>query len=333
MDYPDNHRCHPHQRPSDLIGAADVAVDSEVLPEYECFVGVSPYIAALKRFVRLQAAMTTPVLLIGERGLRQEQIAHTLHQASPRGEQPFLHVSTRSLSDHALDELLSGPRGAIESLEYGAIYIDDLVGLPMLAQQRLAVCIEEQRWRERSSLPSKPRLIFATEDCGVKLNSGNRLAIGLIEQLRQSSFRLKPLRERGEDVPYLARYLAARIAKRLNKSDHEITPEAMDSLMEYLWKQNIDEMEAVLESAIANAPPPRIDETMLPDRVRYAALRVIPPDGLDLPRIVDDYERSIIEMALRQTRGSQTKAAQLLGLRVQTLNMKLKRFNSQQVES
>src|SRR6266511_3328884 len=70
----------------------------------------------------------------------------------------------------------------------------------------------------------------------------------------------------------------------------------------------------------------RIDETLLPARVRHATLRVIPPDGVDLPRIVDEFERSIIETALRQTSGNQTKASQLLGLRVQTLNMKLKRF-------
>lgn len=294
--------------------------------QFECFIGVSARIAELKEFVSAQAALSSAVLLMGERGLRQEQIALALHQASERRDQPFFAVNARGLADDALDHLLFGSRGVMETFKRGTIYINELIGLPALAQQRLAVYIEEQRQRPRSSHTAGPRLVFATNDDNAERTAENRLAFGLVEQLRSSSFRLTPLRERSEDIPYLAVQLAARIANRLGKSAHGITPEAMDLLMVYEWKENIDELEAALESAIANTPPPRIDETLLPGRVRHATLRAIPPDGVDLPRIVDDYERSIIETALRQTSGNQTKAAQLLGLRVQTLNMKLKRF-------
>jgi len=100
----------------------------------------------------------------------------------------------------------------------------------------------------------------------------------------------------------------------------------MRTLVDYRWERNIDELEATIESLIANAPPPRIDESLLPDRIRYAALRTIPASGIDLPGVVDDYERSLIETALWQTGGNQPKASQLLGLRVQTLNMKLKPY-------
>ena len=73
-------------------------------------------------------------------------------------------------------------------------------------------------------------------------------------------------------------------------------------------------------------PPQRIDQEALPSRLRYATLKAIPASGIDLPQMVDDYEWSLISAALRQTGGNQTKAAQILRLRVQTLNMKLKRF-------
>ncbi|HKC87411.1 MAG TPA: sigma 54-interacting transcriptional regulator [Blastocatellia bacterium] len=294
--------------------------------QFECFIGVSARITELKEFVCTQAALSQPVLLAGERGLRQEQIARALHLASERREQPFFAVNARGLNDDALDHLLFGSRGAMAAIKGGTIYINELIGLPALAQQRLAVYLEEQRSPRAIRRAAGPRLVFATDDDNAERTAENRLAFGLIEQLRSSSFRLKPLRERSEDIPYLAVHLGTRIANRLGKSAHEITPEAMDMLMLYEWKRNIDELEAALESAIANTPPPRIDETLLPDRVRHATLRAIPPDGVDLPRIVADYERSIIETALRQTSGNQTKAARLLGLRVQTLNMKLKRF-------
>ena len=294
--------------------------------QFECFIGVSAGVTEMKEFVSAQAALSQPVLLAGERGLRQEQIARALHQASDRREQPFFAVNARCLTGDALDHLLFGSRGVMEAIKSGTIYVNELIGLPALAQQRLAVYIEEQRSPRAIRREAGPRLVFATDDNNAERTAENRLAFGLAEQLRSSSIRLKPLRERSEDIPYLARHLAARIASRLGKGAHEITHEAMDMLMVYEWRQNIDELEATLESAIANTPPPSIDEALLPSHVRHAALLAIPPEGVDLPRIVADYERSIIETALRQTSGNQTKAARLLGLKLQTLNMKLKRI-------
>jgi DNA-binding NtrC family response regulator len=150
--------------------------------------------------------------------------------------------------------------------------------------------------------------------------------------LRPSGFTIKPLRERSEDIPYLARRLAERIAKRLGKGPHEITPGALKMLSDYPWEGNIDELEAALESAICATQPQLIDESLLPSRVRYAALKSIPSSGIDLPKMVDDFERGLIDTALRQTNNNQTRAAAILGLRVQTLNMKLKRFKEKDEE-
>jgi DNA-binding NtrC family response regulator len=148
--------------------------------------------------------------------------------------------------------------------------------------------------------------------------------------LRQFSFTIKPLRERSEDIPYIAKHMLSRIAQKLGKGANGITVEALAALTEYNWESNLDELESVLESAITCLPPQQIDESVLPSRIRYAHLKSIPPDGIDLPQIVDDFERDLIATALDQSGGSQTKASKLLGLRVQTLNMKLKRYADQQ---
>lgn len=296
------------------------------LDQYECFAGVSQHVSELKEFISAQALQHQPTLLIGERGLRQEQIARVLHQASENWGQPFFSINAHSLSATALHNLIFGNTGVLETIPNGTIFINELTRLPQLLQQRLAVYIEEQTWRARSNKPTGPRLIFATEWNPAGLRAENRIAYSLIDLFRHTSFLLKPLRERSEDIPYLATHLAARVAKRLGKGTHEITREAMQMLTEYTWEKNIEELEVVIESAIANAPPPRIDETLLPGRIRYASLRAIPADGVNLPSLMDEYERNLIETALKQTGGNQTKAAQLLGLRVQTLNMKLKRL-------
>src|SRR5438876_4391378 len=296
------------------------------LEDYECFIGPSTHVAELKQFIGTQAAQRQPALLIGERGLRQEQIARALHQASEHWAQPFLAVNVHSLGDDAMNNLLFGPRGVLETCPIGTIYLNELTQLPLLLQQRFAVYLEERRFSVRSDKLPGQRLVFATEWHPAEITAANRLAYGLVEVLRPQSFTLKPLRERSEDIPYLANHLAARIAQRLNKGTYEITPAAMKVLTEYIWERNIDELEAVLESAISLAQPQRIEEALLPIRIRYATQKALPTRGIDLPQVMDDYEWALIETAMRQTGGSQTKASRLLSLRVQTLNMKLKRF-------
>jgi DNA-binding NtrC family response regulator len=311
--------------------ALSVVGARRVLPleDYECFIGISTHVAELKSFISVQAAQRQPALLVGERGLRQEQIARVLHQASEQWAQPFIAINAHSLSGEALHNLLFSPQGVIETCARGTIYINELASLPLLLQQRFAAYLEEQRWRARSGKAVSQRLVFASEWNPAEITAENRLAYGLVELLRPSSFVLRPLRERSEDIPYLATHLAVKIGQRLGKGAHEITAGAMQVLREYGWESNIDELEAVLESAIASTPPQRVEESLLLVRIRYAALKAIPAGGVDLPGMVDDYEWSLIETALRQTAGNQTRAAQLLGLRVQTLNMKIKKFTEQ----
>lgn len=315
----------PQPRPSlTLVNQREISYGS-----YECFTGVSQNVAELKTFIGLQATQTHPVLLIGERGLRQEQVARVLHQASAQWGQPFFAVNAHGLSSEALHNLLFGPHGMIETVKQGTIYINELTSLPLLLQQRFAVYLEEHRWRMRGGNGARQRLIFASEWNPADRTAENRIAFGLVEMLRPSSFTIKPLRERSEDIQYLARHLLTRIVQRARKGDHEISPAALHALQEYQWEGNIDELESVLESAVNCLPPPQIDEAVLPSRIRYARLKSLPPEGVDLPQIVDDFERNLIATALQQCGNSQTKASKLLGLRVQTLNMKLKRYADQ----
>ncbi|MGE0883525.1 MAG: sigma-54-dependent transcriptional regulator [Blastocatellales bacterium] len=315
----------PQPRPSlTLVNQREISYGS-----YECFTGVSQNVAELKTFIGLQAVQTHPVLLIGERGLRQEQIARVLHQASAQWSQPFFAVNAHGLSSEALHNLLFGPHGMIETVKAGTIYINELTSLPLLLQQRFAVYLEEHRWRMRGGNGTRQRLIFASEWNPADRTAENRIAFGLVEMLRPSSFTIKPLRERSEDIQYLAKHLLTRIVQRLRKGDHEISPAALQALQEYHWEGNIDELESVLESTVNCLPPPQIDESILPSRIRYARLKSLPPEGVDLPQIVDDFERNLIATALQQCGNSQTKASKLLGLRVQTLNMKLKRYADQ----
>src|SRR6266511_2323616 len=103
---------------------------------YDCFIGVSVNVAALKQFISVQAMAHTPTLIISERGLRQEQVARALHNASENAAQPFFAVNAHSLDSDALHNLLFGTRGMIETCGRGTIYVNELTRLPALLQQR-----------------------------------------------------------------------------------------------------------------------------------------------------------------------------------------------------
>jgi DNA-binding NtrC family response regulator len=308
------------------VGATTVAATPLLaLPDYECFAGISQQVGELRRYVERQAQHQHAALLLGERGLRQEQVARVIHRLSERRSRPFVAVNAQTLSPDELDHLLSGPNGVLGNRTIGTIYLNDLIGLVPLLQQRLAIYLEEQRWRPADEAFG-PRLILATEWKPGAMTAETRIAYGLIEMLRPQSFLLRPLRERREDIPLISAILIQRIARQYVRPVEEVTPGAMRLLAQYHWEYNIDELEGVLESVIAHLPPLEIDAKHLPSALRHITLKVIPSHGIELEGTIDDFERRLIEVALTQTGGNQTRAAKLLGLRVQTLNAKIKRL-------
>jgi DNA-binding NtrC family response regulator len=303
-----------------------------VLEEEACFIGISYYVSQLKTFVVGQAARQQPVLLFGEQGLRREQVARAIHQLSEKPSHTFRMVDTRSHSETSLYELLFAPGGLVEACQEGTIFIDEAAKLSLPLLYRFALPLEKLQQRAHPGLPVGPRLILALNESGPEQISKGDPFNQVMAVLQPAVFRLRPLRERSEDIPYLVIYLADRIACRLDKGRHNVSPEVMRMLAAYDWEGNIDELETVLESVIAHTPPPEINETLLPARIHQARLRKIPKAGINLFQAVDEYERELIAQALQQAGGKQSAAAQLLGIRPQTLNTKLKRSHDLNLE-
>jgi DNA-binding NtrC family response regulator len=291
---------------------------------YDCLVGCSSAVRELREFVAVRAARLNPVLLIGERGLRQAQLAAALHQSSFDQTAPLIRVNAYSLNADALHQLLFASKGIINTCRAGTLFINDLVTLPPLLQRRFAILIEETYLAKQTAESAKLRLIFATEDIPPKINAANRIAAALIEALRPNVVRLSPLRERREDIPHLARHLLTQITRWRAKGDFDLTPMAIEAFTRYAWPGNVDELEAVLECAVSFTPPQKIDEDKLPLYLRTATLSCLPPEGVDLPRCLEQFERRLIAQAMKQTNNVQIRAARLLGLSAQTLNVKLK---------
>jgi DNA-binding NtrC family response regulator len=311
-------------------GWAQRVAHASVLSLYDGGAGVSVHLNELQNFLLRTSQQLQPVLLLGEPGLRQEQLARALHRLSANWAEPFLAVNAHGLSETTLHTLLfgaAGHTGMLASARRGTIFVNELTRLSPVLQQRFAVYLEERLWQKHE--PASQRLVLATDEHAVERTTGNRIAYGLIELLRPHSFRLKPLRERSEDIPALATHITQRLAQKLKMGAVELPEATLRVLAGYHWPHNLEELEAVLQASLAQLGTVRIGEDALPEKIRYAQLRTLPASGIDLTKRMEDYERNLLTTALRQTGNSQTKAAKLLGLRVQTLNMKLKRWAEQ----
>jgi DNA-binding NtrC family response regulator len=304
----------------------DHAPTASPLETDECFAGVSSHVDALRNFVRDQGVERRPAILIGERGLRHAQIAFAIHLMSGQSPNQFYAVVARDHSEATLNELLASPSGLIGGRHDGTIFIDDITSLPNPLQRRLAIYINERRVDAQAGEAPEARLIFAALYDAGGAGVDNSLFHRLIATDYPTRFHIKPLRERREDIAHIVARALERIAERDAKGSLIISTEAMEAMTEYEWERNIEELESVLESALAKIKPLQIIPDRLPSRIRQASFQELPNEGIDLPQVVDDYERALVAGALRQAGGIQTVAAKVLRLHKQTLNMKLSRW-------
>src|SRR5262249_8615619 len=165
----------------------------------------------------------------------------------------------------------------------------------------------------------------------------------LYYRLNVFGIHLPPLRERGEDLPALVRYYLRRFSRELGREVHEIAPEALERLRRYPWAGNVRELQSVLKQALLRASGTILLPAFLPkylggsgDNAPAIAPREAP--GLDSfirgrlgPAACDLYaethrqlDRLLLPRVLDYTRGSQHKAASLLGIARQTLRLKLR---------
>ncbi|NOT58979.1 MAG: sigma-54-dependent Fis family transcriptional regulator [Acidobacteria bacterium] len=292
--------------------------------------GESAHARELQSFITQAAQQVHPVLLLGEAGLRQEELARALHQASAQARQPFIAINAHALSEEALHLLLFGEMarpGVLQSLARGTVFVNELTRLSPRLHQRLGVYLEERHWLRDEA--AEQRLILVADVTAAPSATESRVAQGLLELLRPYRVVLRPLRERRADLPAIAGELLRRLTEQANRRALTLSPKALEAMTDYDWPENLEELAGVLRAALAQVPPHQVTDECLPTRIRFAQLRTLPESGIEMSQLVEDYERNLLTTALRQTGNSQTKAARLLGVRVQTLNMKLKRLAEQ----
>ena len=174
------------------------------------------------------------------------------------------------------------------------------------------------------------RIIAATNVELRKMMDDGRFREDLYYRLHVITVQLPALRERRDDVPLLVQHFLEKYGEENNKRTLEITPDALDILLDYDWPGNVRELENVIERAVVLSTGAKIDADLVPEHVRNSKRFqmpqfVVPPEGISFREVITDFEKRLIESTLEAAGGVQKRAAELLHIKPTTLNEMIKR--------
>ncbi|MCU1278003.1 MAG: two component, sigma54 specific, transcriptional regulator, Fis family, partial [bacterium] len=306
-------------------------------------VGKSPPMQRLFELARRVAPAKTSVLITGESGTGKELVARALHHLSPRVDKPFVAINCGAIPDALLESELFGhvkgaftgahadKPGLIASADGGTLLLDEIGELSPAMQVKLLRVLQERTVKKVGGVNEEEidvRIVAATNrDLEAEVERGG-FRSDLFYRLNVIQLLLPPLRARREDIPLLVEHFVKKHAAALGRTITAVEPDALAALVDYDFPGNVRELENIIERATTLEPGERITRASLPELTKRsrpvtAAGDSFPDDGVDLERLVADYERELIGKALEHTHGVRKPAAKLLGISFRSLRYRL----------
>jgi two-component system response regulator PilR (NtrC family) len=214
----------------------------------------------------IQAAPSrTTILIQGESGTGKELVARALHSNSTRAERAFITVNSGSLPPDLLESNLFGhvkgaftgaiypKKGLFELADKGTIFFDEIGNIPLETQAKLLRVIQEREFMRLGGVEMirvDVRIVAATNVDLRHMMEEGRFREDLFYRLHVITVQLPSLRERKEDIPLLVQHFLEKYGEENNRRDIEVSPDALDLLMDYDWPGNVRELENVIERAV-----------------------------------------------------------------------------------
>jgi two-component system response regulator PilR (NtrC family) len=293
-----------------------------------------------------QVARTkTNVLIAGESGTGKELVARAIHDQSDRTDKSFVAVNCGAIPENLLESELFGhvkgaftgaiqnKEGLFEIADGGTLFLDEVGELPLPLQVKLLRVIQEKTIRRVGGTSDRTvdvRLVSATNRRLEAEVTAGQFREDLYYRLNVIQISLPPLRDRIEDIPLLVQHFVEKFATELDKPIEGISDDALAKLVTYSYPGNVRELENIIERAVALVRSPLIGVEVLPPTVTEARPRGdaprIPPEGVKLESLVDDYERRLLGEALREAGGVKKQAAKLLGISFRSFRYRLEKL-------
>jgi len=309
------------------------------LGSYSALIGKSAPMRELYQRLSQVAATDAAVLVSGESGTGKELVARTLHDLSPRREGPFLPLNCSAISPTLMESELFGHEkgaftnaierhlGCFEEADGGTLFLDEITEMAPEVQPKFLRVLEEglvRRIGANSSVAVSVRVVAATNRHPATAVKDGKLRQDLFYRLSVFHLDLPPLRERGEDIPLLARYFLESFAKKYQRPEFPWTADFTTALRSHAWPGNVRELRNAMERLAVMAPGPSVSAE---DFQRFCLSPVLEERTDTEPLSLAEAERQTIERALTASGGNKTQAARLLGITPKTLSAKLALYN------
>ncbi len=306
-------------------------------------VGGSQAMQRVFEVVNSVATSNANVLITGESGTGKELIARSIHQHSNRRDNPFIVLNCAALSEGVLESELFGhekgaftgalaaKKGRFELAHQGTLFIDEVGEMSLAAQVKLLRVIQEHEFERvggTRTIHSDVRLVAATnKDLAEEVRRG-RFREDLYYRLNVVNIELPPLRERREDIEPLATYFLAKYVRETGRPVTGLSPRVLSCLLAYDWPGNVRELQNVMERAVVLCKSETVTPRDLPQGLMGSSqiCLELPESGGSLTEILEDLERQLILQTLAREKGSQTRAAEVLGIKRTTLRYKMEKY-------
>jgi formate hydrogenlyase transcriptional activator len=299
-------------------------------------VGRSPSLQRVLRQVETVAPADATVLILGETGTGKELIARSIHQLSPRKDQPFVQINCAAIPTGLVESELFGyekgaftgalqtKMGRLELAHKGTLFLDEVGDLPMELQPKLLRVIQERTFERLGSTRAQKvdlRLVTATNRDLAAMVADRSFRADLFYRLNVFPIHLPALRERREDIPDLVRYFTQQFAQAMHRPIETIPTRAMEALQAWDWPGNIRELENFIERSVILSQGRELRIPLAELQVREAPAPI--PGALPT---LEAAERELILRTLAETRGKvggPQGAAARLGLKRTTLQSRM----------
>ena len=318
-------------------------------------IGDHPALMEVLRSLRRVAPTDTTVLLGGESGTGKELFARALHAHSDRADGPFVAINCAAIPETLLEtELFGHEKGAFtganarklgkfEVAHGGTLFLDEIGEMPVNLQAKVLRVLEDrsfERLGSNTTLHVDVRLVAASNRDLRAAVSARTLREDLFFRLSVFPIVIPPLRERGSDVPQLARHFVERFAREQNKRPPHLSSAAIAALETHAWPGNVRELQNCIERAVILAEGDTIHAQHLNlgaaelGRAAQPATPRDPWEDIDLSgslpeasrRVLIEVERRKIRQALDDARWDHTRAASALQIPSRLLLARIRDF-------
>jgi two-component system response regulator PilR (NtrC family) len=315
-------------------------------------IGQSPKMLALYDLLEKVGPTKTNILIAGESGTGKELVAKAIHYNSPRKDKPFVTLNCGAIPELLIESELFGhmkgaftdaiatKKGLFEMADEGTIFLDEISELPLLMQVKLLRVLQDKEFKRvggTEDIRVDVRIMSATNKDLEEAVKEKRFREDLFYRLNVIQIKLPPLRDRREDIPLLAMHFLKRYSEELNKHISGVSPETVRILLNYDYPGNVRELQNIIERAVALESTPELTPQNLssyldqqPSSKKRLIDLEIPNEGIDLEKVVEELERSLLLKALDKTKGIKKKAAELLHINFRSMRYRLEKYGLNQ---